>query len=100
MTTKKKRSIVLDNVPLVIVEEYMVRHKISFNEAVRQLIVKSADETTIKIDRLFNQGSNILNKSLQAEKDTASIEKKADEIKQVLGIIVQFLKKQSGVNNG
>ncbi|MEI6828143.1 MAG: hypothetical protein WCK54_21330 [Desulfuromonadales bacterium] len=74
---------------------HQFRHK-----AVRQLIVKSADETAIKIDRLFNQGSNILNKSIQAEKDTASIDKKTDEIKQVLGIIVQFLKKQSGVSNG
>lgn len=100
MTTKKKRSIVLDSTSLIIVEEYMARHKISFNETVRQLIVKSADETAIKIDRLYNQGNNILNRSIQAEKINAIIENKTDEIKQVLGIIVQFLKKQSGATNG
>jgi hypothetical protein len=98
MTIRKKRSIVLDTLSLVIVEEYMAKHKVSFNEAVRQLIVKSGDESAIKLDRLLNQGNSILNKTIQAEKDFASIDIKTDEIKQVLGMIVQFLKKQGGSN--
>ena len=98
MTTRKKRSIVFDTLSLVIVEEYMAKHKVSFNEAVRQLIVKSGDESAIKLDRLINQGNSILNKTIQAEKDFASIDIKTDEIKQVLGMIVQFLKKQGGSN--
>ena len=79
MSKKEHRSVMLDNVSIMIIERYATGHNISFSEALRDLVMQSGDNTADSLNKLSSLSTDLAYQIRQTGKCLTSFETRAEE---------------------